>query len=270
MKRVRITGSGSYIGNAILNRMQAQPEAYEAACIDMLTDDWKTQSFAGVDTVIHVAGLVHQKETSQNAAAYMQVNCTLALDVARKAKDEGVKQFIYFSTMSVYGMDTGVITKATQPQPTTQYGKSKLAAEAGLQALADERFRVCILRPPMVYGEGCRGNYQLLKKIITKFHVLPRVQNERSMIHIDNLVGFVCMAVEKQIDGICFPQNRYYVHTIDLSKEIAASCHTKVYFSYVLGWATVLLRPVVGKLRKGFGTLIYQDTEDFDFTYCVR
>ena len=101
---------------------------------------------------------------------YYRVNRDLAVKAARKARAEGVRQFILMSSMSVYGTDTGVITPETVPQPVSFYGKSKLAAEELIQKEADEHFRVCILRPPMVYGPGCKGNFQTVVKLVKKQH----------------------------------------------------------------------------------------------------
>ena len=107
-----------------------------------------------------MAGIAHIKETKENAELYYKVNRDLAIETAKKAKAQGVKQFVFLSTMSVYGMETGVITKETIPHPKNNYGKSKLQAEEKILSLSDEDFKVCIIRPPMVYGEGCKGNYQ--------------------------------------------------------------------------------------------------------------
>ena len=185
MKRILITGADSYIGASLAAYLQGQ--SYTVTELDVRDGGWREFSFARFDAVLHVAAIVHQKEQPEMESLYYRVNRDLAVEIARKAKAEGVRQFILMSSMSVYGMDTGIITPETVPQPVSFYGKSKLAAEELIQKEADEQFRVCILRPPMVYGSGCKGNFQTVVKLVKRSPVFPQLRNERSMIHIDNL-----------------------------------------------------------------------------------
>jgi UDP-glucose 4-epimerase len=171
--------------------------------------------------------------------------------------------------MSVYGKDAGVITRETAPDPRSNYGKSKLQAEEGINALASEDFKVCTIRPPMVYGKGCKGNFQTVVKIVKKSPVFPRIKNERSMIYIDNLCAFVKLCADEGLNGLYLPQNKDYVRTLDMARSISAQLGKKRYFSVLLGFGVRLLRPFVSAAKKGFGTLIYQNTEDFDFAYNV-
>ena len=269
MKKILITGANSYIGTSFEKYIKEKyPNDYVVDTVDMIDGSWREKSFADYDSVFHVAGIAHQKETKENAPLYYKVNRDLAVATAEKAKRDGVKQFVFLSSMSVYGMDTGVITKDTLPNPKSNYGKSKLQAEEGIVALADESFKVCVIRPPMVYGDGCKGNYQTIVKIVEKFPIFPRVNNQRSMIHIDNLVRFVCMAIERALSGVLFPQNAQYANTLHLASEIAQAKGKRLYFSYLCGLGVILFRPCVPMLRKAFGDLVYLDTEDFDFCYC--
>lgn len=269
MKKILITGAGSYIGTSFEKYIQQWPEQYQVETVDMIDGSWREKDFSGYHSVVHVAGIAHQKETAENASLYYKVNRDLAIETARKAKEDGVNQFIFLSSMSVYGMETGVITKQTAPQPKTNYGKSKLQAEEGIQKLANEQFKVCMIRPPMVYGDGCKGNYQTIIKIVEKSPIFPRVNNQRSLIHIDNLVGFFKLAIDRQLEGLFFPQNSQYMNTKALAKDIAQQKGKKIYFSYLAGAAVVLFRPVLPVLKKAFGNLIYKDTEEFNFEYCI-
>ena len=194
MMNVLITGAGSYIGGKIAEYLPAA--AYTVRELDVRSGVEET-AFAGVDAVIHVAGIAHQKETPQNAELYHKVNCDLAVETARLAKASGVKQFVFFSSMSVYGMTTGRITAQTKPAPNTHYGQSKWNAEQALAELADENFRIAVLRPPMIYGPGCRGNYPRLASLARKVPVFPAVRNERSML----FVGTLCAFVEKLLES---------------------------------------------------------------------
>ena len=270
MKKILITGANSYIGTSFEKYIQENyPQDYVVDTVDMLDGAWRQKDFSIYDSVFHVAGIAHQKETKKNANLYYEVNRDLAIETATKAKKDGVKQFIFLSSMSVYGMDTGVITKDTVPTPKSNYGKSKLQAEEGITALRDGNFRVAILRPPMVYGDNCKGNYQMVVKIVELSPMFPRINNQRSMLHIINLASFVKTCIDNHLNGIYFPQNEHYMNTKDMAQEIAIQKGKKLYMSYLLGFAVLMCRPFVGKLKKAFGTLIYVDTEEFGFTYCL-
>lgn len=269
MKRILITGAQSYIGTSFENYIGKWPEEYSVDTVDMIDGTWREKDFSEYDVVFHVAGIAHKKETKDNASLYYKVNRDITVETAMKAKESGVKQFIFLSSMSVYGMNTGSITKETAPIPKSNYGKSKLQAEEGIIALSDGCFKASVLRPPMVYGKGCKGNFQTVVSIVKKLPVFPKIKNERSMIYIDNLSSFVKLCIDKQLDGIYFPQNKEYVMTVDMAKNIAIKLEKKRYFSYLLGFGVFLFRPFVSAAKKAFGTLKYIDTEEFDFSYCV-
>lgn len=270
MKKILITGAGSYIGTSFETYIKENfPNDYIVDTLDMLDGSWSNYSFVGYDCVFHVAGIAHQKETKKNAHLYQTVNCDLAIEVAKKAKSEGVGQFIFLSSMSVYGMDTGVITKSTQPNPKTHYGKSKWNAEQGIAHLADQNFHICIVRPPMVYGKGCKGNFNSICKLVAKSPIFPRIKNKRSMIFIENLCAFIHLCVEKNLSGVYFPQNEEYVSTVDMARGVAFAMKRKIHFEYFTGFAVSVLRLFCPIAKKAFGSLIYQDTEDFDFSYIV-
>lgn len=268
MKHILITGSGSYIGTALEQRLE--PEEYQITVLDVQDPSWEQADFSGFDTVVHIAAIVHQKERPDMEELYFRVNRDLALRCAQKAKAQGVGQFLFMSSMSVYGMDTGVITPDTVPTPVTFYGKSKLAAEDLLRREADNRFRVCILRPPMVYGPGCKGNFQTVVKLVKMLPVFPLIRNRRSMIHVDNLVEFIKLCIDQGLEGLYFPQNREYVRTSHMARCIAQKLGKRVFFSRLLGLGVLCIRPFVGTAKKAFGTLIYENTEQHGFSYCVR
>ncbi len=268
MKKILITGANSYIGSYFSIFMR-KFSGYQVDSVSIQDGAWKKKDFTGYDVIFHTAGIAHRKETEKNAYLYYEVNRDLTLNVAKKAKEANVKQFVFLSSMSVYGMDSGVIDKDTKPNPKNNYGKSKLQAEEKLAALDDDRFQVCVLRPPMVYGRDCKGNFQSIVKIVKKYHIFPRVKNRRSMIYIDNLSHFVKMAVDKELGGLYFPQNKEYVRTDKMASLIAGKLNRKIYYSRIIGSGVVLLRPFVTVARKAFGSLIYKNTEDFNFSYCV-
>ncbi len=270
MKKVLITGANSYIGTSFENHIKENyNEEYTVHTIDMLDEGWREKSFEGYDSVVHVAGIAHQKETKQNAQSYYKVNKELAVEVAKKAKSQGVRQFVFLSTMSVYGINEGVITKETAPAPKNHYGISKWQAEQEIELLADKEFKVCILRPPMVYGKGCKGNFQLVAKLVKKSPVFPKIKNQRSMIHINNLNSFIELAIRNELNGLYFPQNREYVSTCAMAKGIAGALNKKIVFDVITGCAVALLRLRLSIAKKAFGSLIYKNTEDFEFSYII-
>jgi UDP-glucose 4-epimerase len=257
MRRVLIAGEGSYIGTRLSAWLANVPDRFAAHTLDMRGDGWQTFDFAGFDAVVLVAGIAHLRETSENEPLYDAVNHRLAVAAAARAKAAGVSQFVFFSSMSVYGLTTGRITADTAPAPTSAYGRSKLAAEAGLAALADDAFRVATLRPPMIYGPGCRGNYPRLSALVQKLSVFPRVTNERSMLYIDMLCAFVEALLQSGAGGLYFPQNPEYVRTDALAAAIARAHGRRLWQPRGLGWLLHLLAPRVPTIGKVFGTLTY-------------
>lgn len=268
MKKILITGANSYIGVSFESYMRRFPGDYQVDTLDVIGEGWRQADLSGYDAIFHVAGIAHQKETAENASLYYKVNRDLAVEIAQKAKADGVGHFVFMSSMSVYGMDSGVITPATRPEPVSHYGKSKLEAEAALEEMRDESFAVAVLRPPMVYGKNCRGNFQLMRKLVEKSPIFPAVKNQRSMISVRNLCAFVRLVMDRREDGLFFPQDKEYVNTTDMARVMAEKLCRKVWFSRLAGFGVKLLAPVFGPARKAFSTLIYQDCEQFDFSYC--
>ena len=265
MKKILITGAGSYIGTSFARHLQQWPEDYQVDTVDMIGDGWRQKSFKGYDAVYHVAGIAHSdtgKVSPERKAFYYQINCDLTVETAKKAKAEGVKQFIFMSSAIVYGDSAPVgkqklITRETPLTPANFYGDSKVQAEKGIQPLEDASFKVVILRPPMIYGPGSRGNYPTLAKLAVKLPVFPKVDNERSMLYIGNLAEFVRLMVENREEGIFWPQNREYVNTTDLAKRIAAAHGKKLLTVGGVSWALKLMGKATALVDKAFGSLSY-------------
>lgn len=279
MKRILITGAGSYIGTYVENYLNQWPEDYQVDTIDMIDGSWKKRSFRGYDAVYHVAGIVHREKAKNDptqTALYSSVNTHLAIETAKKAKAEGVKQFLFMSSASVYGLTASVgqvvtITKDTPLEPVDNYGISKAKAEEGLQTLAGEGFKLAILRPPMVYGKGCRGNYVTLAKIAKKLPVFPYVNNRRSMLYMENLAEFVRLLIEDEAEGIFCPQNREYVNTSEMVRSIAKASGRHILILHGVSWMLKLLRPLTDKVDKAFGSLCYDFAlSDYPKDYCRK
>jgi len=229
MKKILITGANSYVGVSVEEYLNQWPERFQVETVDMIDGSWREKSFSGFDAVFHVAGIVHREQTKndpEQAVLYDRVNTQLAVETARKAKAEGVGQFIFMSSASVYGLTAPfgkvvMITKDTLLMPVDNYGISKAKAEEGLRALSDDSFKLAILRPPMIYGKGCKGNYQTMAKLAKKLPVFPWVNNQRSMLYMDNLAEFVRLVIEDGAEGIFCPQNDEYVCTSEMVNLIA-------------------------------------------------
>ena len=265
MTKILITGAGSYIGTSVERYLAQWPDEYRVETLDMQDENWRNADFSGFDTVFHVAGIAHSDNgelTPEKERLYYRVNTDLAVDTAQKAKAEGAKQFIYMSSAIVYGNSAPFgqakrITRETPVNPANAYGNSKVKAEEGLLPMSCDSFRVVILRPPMIYGPGSRGNYPTLAKLAVKLPVFPKVDNERSMLYIGNLAEFVRLMVENREEGIFWPQNREYVNTTDLAKRIAAAHGKKLLTVGGVSWALKLMGKATALVDKAFGSLSY-------------
>lgn len=284
MKRILITGADSYIGTSVerylmeYNASQGR-ELYRVDTVSMLDETWKTYDFSPYDTVFHVAGIAHAdvgKVSEEQKALYFTVNCDLAVETAAKAKEEGVRQFIYMSSVIVYGDSAPVgqtkhITEETEPAPANFYGDSKRKAEIDLGALEDGTFRVAILRPPMIYGRNSKGNYPLLSKLAQVLPVCPDVENERSMLYVENLAEFVRLLTDSGLGGIFFPQNGEYTRTGEMIRLIGKTKGRKIALWKILNPAVYLAAKLPGKpgvlMNKAFGSLTVDQSlsrRDFD------
>lgn len=260
MKKILITGANSYIGTSFENYLKQWKEEYIVDTVDMIDGTWKEKDFSQFDVVFHVAGIAHIKETKKNAPLYYKVNRDLVYEVAQKAKSDGVKQFIFLSSMSVYGMETGVISRDTVPAPKSNYGKSKLQAEELIAPLQNSTFNIAVLRPPMIYGKGCKGNYVRLEKFALKSPIFPDIKNKRSMIEIDKLCEFVKQIINDESKGLFLPQNDEYVCTSDMVREIAEAHGKKIYMTKLFNPLLRVLK--VSTVNKVFGDLVYEKEKD--------
>ena len=267
MKKILITGANSYIGTSFEKYITEKfADDYTVDTIDMIGDAWREKSFSGYDSVFHVAGIAHSdngKISAEKAKLYYAVNTDLTIETARKAKADGVKQFIFMSSAIVYGDSapigkSKIITKDTPVSPANCYGDSKVQAENGILPLNDDRFKVVILRPPMIYGKGSKGNYPLLAKIALKTPLFPYVRNERSMLYIENLCEFVRLMIENEEQGTFHPQNNEYSNTSELVKMIAEVHGKKVCLINGFTWMLKVMSRVTGLVNKAFGSFSYE------------
>lgn len=262
MRKILITGKNSYIGNHIQNWLEKYEEDVEILQLDVKSNEWEKKDFREYDSIIHVAGIVHQPSVKE-WELYKKVNIELPLKIADKAKKEGVHTFIFISTMAVYGigkkLHENLITNYTSIQPTSMYGKSKYIAEQQLQNLSDETFHVIIVRPPNVYGRGCKGGYITgYANVIRKLPVIPSAfKNVRqSVIYIDNLSELIRLLLRQKQSGIFTPQDDFTPNAVDLMYAISLGMHRPKKKSRILGFGIYCLQflPII---KKAYGGVEY-------------
>lgn len=263
MKRILITGEGSYVGESVRNYILASTSGeFEIDAVDTMGNNWRKADYSLYDVVFHVAGIAHVNADPKMEPLYYKVNRDLTIEVAKHAKECGVKQFIFMSSQIVFhesqSLKSEVLTKDTKPNPNGFYGNSKLQAEIGLRKLESDDFKVCILRPCMIYGPNAKGNFPRLAKLATKVPVFPCWHNKRSMLYIDNLAEFVKQAVLHELSGTFYPQNREQADTVEIIRFFAKAAGHKV-------WITRLLNPfvwlgsfVLQPINKMFATYYYE------------
>lgn len=274
MKKVLITGKDSYIGTSFKKWLAKNENEYDVEEIETQNEEWKQVSYSNYDTILHVAGIAHVSSDPNLEDLYYKVNRDLAIEIAKKAKQDGVKQFIFMSSMIIYGKDEPigeekVINKDTIPSATDFYGKSKLDADLAIRNLEDENFKVVIIRTPMVYGPNCKGNFPRLKKIAKISPIFPNIENKRSMIYIDNLCEFFKQTIDKQESGTFYPQNREYVSTKQIIKIMAEKMNKKMHFIKLFNPLIKLLSKKINIINKVFGSKIYAKELSGDFSYIV-
>lgn len=274
-KKVLITGAGSYIGQSFIQYAKKHnPDNFEIEELDMTDAAWRDKDFSEYDVVYHVAGIAHAdvgKVSEEIKSKYYEVNTGLAVEAAEKAKREGVKTFIFMSSMIVYGEsapygEKKVIDATTVPQPANFYGDSKLQADVSVRELANDTYKVIVLRPPMIYGKGSKGNYRILAKLAKKLPVFPDVDNERSMLYIENLCEFLCQIMllkpYHRNSVVLLPQNGEWTKTSDMVKMIAQASGKKITEIKGLAPAVWIGSKMPGKIgglvNKAFGNNCYK------------
>ena len=272
MKKILITGAGSYVGESVRRYILSTSSDFQIDAVDTMGDSWKNADYSQYDVVYHVAGIAHVNADPKMEALYYKVNRDLTIEVARTAKAAGVKQFIFMSSQIVFhesqSLKTEVLTAQTKENPNGFYGDSKLQAELGIKPLEDENFKVCILRPCMIYGPNAKGNFPRLAKLACKTPVFPCWHNKRSMLYIDNLAEFVKQAVLRELSGTYYPQKRELADTVEIIRFFAKAAGHRI-------WITRLLNPfvwlgsfVLQPINKMFATYYYDpemSKTDFDY-----
>nr|WP_187254464.1 NAD-dependent epimerase/dehydratase family protein [Alkalicoccus halolimnae] len=273
MKKILITGRSGYIAGKLEKWLNMHSD-YQIEMISLRDESWKEMTFDNYDTVVHLAGIAHVSTDPDMEDEYYRVNRDLTVEIAEKAKQSGVSQFIFMSSIIVYGnagKAATVIDEKTETSPDNFYGHSKLQAEKSIAPLQDKQFRIAVIRPPMIYGQGSKGNYPKLAQAAVKLPLFPDFPNERSMLHIDNLTEFLRLLIKNGDAGLYFPQNQEYVQTSRMVKAISDVHGSKM---KLVPWFNPLIKRTltkVGIMNKVFGTLIYdQRLSTYKESYQIR
>lgn len=217
--KLLLTGASGFVGGAVLAASQSRgmsvrsvfrsdaPVAEgDAVTVSSLAadTDWSV-AVSNIDVVIHCAARVHVMHDVEvdPLMAFRAVNVDGTLNFARQSAFAGVKRFVFVSTVKVNGEGTqpGIpYTAQDAPAPEDAYGVSKAEAEAGLRLLSDETgMEVVIIRPPLVYGPGVKGNFSSLLRWVARGLPLPlgsATTNRRSLVSLDNLVDLILTCVD--------------------------------------------------------------------------
>ena len=271
--KVLVVGAGSYIGETFKDYAFQHYPNIEVETVGTMNGEWKDIDFSNYDTIYDVAGIAHAdvgNVSDEVKEKYYAVNTDLTLEICKKAKENNKDkktQFIFMSSAIIYGDSAPygkekMIDEDTVPAPANFYGDSKWQADKGVRSLSSSNFNVAVLRPPMIYGKGSKGNYPTLAKLARKLPIFPDVDNERSMLYVGNLCEFLCQLMLSGEGGIYFPQNAEYTKTSEMVKEIrAVAGGKKIVETKALNPAVKVGQKVPGKIGglvdKAFGNLTY-------------
>lgn len=265
-----ITGGSGFLGAKVFSIMKLDKSAEIhlavrnkniISCLDAHVHDgfnlenidcWN-YNLSGIDILIHTAGLAHI--FCKNIDQYRLINTVGTLKLAKKAADSGVKRFIFISSIKVNGDETVEGKKFTAediPQPKGAYALSKYNAELGLLQLSKiTNMEIVIIRPPLVYGPGVKGNFLSLVNYIKLGYPIPLlgVKNKRSLISIDNLANFITVCANHPFAGnnIFLVSDGYDMSTPELINKISFILGLKSNLIYIPNW---LLRGLLFLVRK--------------------
>ncbi|WP_019937277.1 SDR family oxidoreductase [Bordetella sp. FB-8] len=246
--RVLVTGASGFVGQAFCSEWAARGGEVVAALRtsrtfsrkitpvvvgDLAEDvDWRG-ALQGVDVVVHLAARVHvmRDTASDPLAAFRKVNVEGTRNLARQAAEAGVKRFVFLSSVKVNGESTPLgraFTTDDVPAPEDAYGMSKLETEQALRELcARTGMEFVVIRPPLVYGPGVRGNFQAMLRAVRRGIPLPlgAVDNRRSLVALDNLVDLIatCLAHPAAANQVFMVSDAEVVSTTVLLRKVAAA-----------------------------------------------
>lgn len=264
-KTLMITGASGFIGSNFIKRYK---EKYNIIPMDLLKVKPEEIDFNGVDTVLHLAALVHQMQGAPREK-YFEVNTKLTKKVAEEAKKQGIKHFVFYSTVKVYGYDgdlynhSMILNEESECNPVNDpYGESKWEAEKILRNLEDDNFKVGIIRPPMVYGKGVKGNMESLIKLVKLLPILPfnYDKNRRSLVNIENLMYLTTLVIDKEAQGVFLPLDEKNISLKEIVEGIEKAYNLKrinIPMIQPIFWLLTKVKPNI--MVRLFGTLQFDN-----------
>lgn len=245
MLNILLTGANGFIGTYFKKKYQ---DKYAIKTFSFLNDDFEHLELKNIDCIIHLSALVHQKKDLDDDI-YKEVNVTQTLNLAKKAKEAGVKHFIFMSTIAVYGKNQGFIKRDDTYNPLTKYGRTKLEAELLLNNMQNTNFTISIIRPSIVNGYKAPGNLIKLIHLIQKVPVLPfgKIKNKRSMVYVGNLCHLIDEIILQKKAGAFLSSDEDSISTSDLIKEISSHLDKNTYLIKILFFENILkiLKPSI-------------------------
>ncbi|MEQ8688299.1 MAG: NAD-dependent epimerase/dehydratase family protein [Imperialibacter sp.] len=263
MQKTLLTGSSGFFGS----RFKANfPVIAHLTTVSLQSTQVNAIDFNGMEVAVHAAGIAHRMEKTDDQL-YFAVNRDLTLELAQAAKAAGVPHFVFISTIKVFGVDASdtPITVRTVCHPNNAYGQSKWEAEEGLRALEDDAFKVAIIRPPLVYGPGAKGNLEKIMRMIAGSLPLPfgGIHNRRSMVYLDNLIAYIHFLIEKRASGIFLPADEPAISTTYMVEQLAQTISPGKRLLSLPGPSRSLLRQLKPEFHQRlFGSLEVESTYD--------
>lgn len=264
-KTLMITGASGFIGSNFIERYK---DKYNIIPVDLLKIKPEEIDFRGVDTVLHLAALVHQMKGAPREK-YFEVNTELTRRVAEEGKKQGVSHFVFYSTVKVYGYDGDlynhnmILNEESKCNPMNDpYGESKWEAEKILRRLEDDNFKIGIIRPPMVYGKGVKGNMESLIKLVKMFPILPfnYDKNRRSLVNIENLMYLTTLVIDKEASGVFLPLDEKNISLKEIVEGIEKAYNLKrinIPMIQPIFWLLTKVKPNI--MVRLFGTLQFDN-----------
>ena len=270
-KSVLIVGANSYIGKKIKPWLEKEPDVFDVDVASARNDEWKNIDFTKYSVIINVSGIAHIKISADMEPLFYKVNTQLAVDICKKAKESGCSQYIYMSSMNVYGDTSDVINENMPPMPKNFYGKSKLMADQQIAELGTELFHTVSIRPPVVYGKGCKGNFPRLAKLAKFTPIFPNYKNIRSMIYIDNLCELIRLIILNNCSGIFHPQNKELTSTVEMVEIMSKAYGHKIWMTKIFNCLISITVDKIHIVNRMFANDSYSPSISnvFNYDYCV-
>jgi UDP-glucose 4-epimerase len=259
MKTVLITGASGFVGQRFCVNNK---DRYLIKTVSLQNVQIEDLDLSGVDVILHLAGIAHRMEKTDDSL-YFEVNYELTKKLAEAAKQAGVGHFLFVSTIKVYGDDYELLTPETACRPNDAYGKSKLMAEEALKNLESRDFGISIVRPPLIYGQGVKGNMQKLMALVQKRKYIPlgNINNKRSMLGLDNFVALLDRVIETSKSGTFLIQDSKPVSTSRLISEIAKGKNIRIKLISIPWLVRFTIKKIAPEIYKRlFGSLVVDDS----------